>query len=143
MPKNELTKEQKKEWAKTLYVKENLSQKEIADKVGVARQTINTWAKEWGELKLNLIAAREERIIATLKMLENLDKSIGDNPPTSKEVDARRKLTADLNALQQDLGIAEICNVSREFLEWVRATELEKAKEFSMYFDGFVKSKLR
>ena len=33
----DLTNAQKKEWAKTLYLKENLTQQEIADRVGVSR----------------------------------------------------------------------------------------------------------
>ena len=32
----DLTNAQKKEWAKTLYLKENLTQQEIADRVGVS-----------------------------------------------------------------------------------------------------------
>lgn len=39
----ELSNTQKKEWAKTLYLKENLTQQEIADRVGVSRATVNRW----------------------------------------------------------------------------------------------------
>ena len=34
---------QKKEWAKLLFTKENLTQQEIAERVGVSRVTINKW----------------------------------------------------------------------------------------------------
>lgn len=39
----ELTAVQKKEWAKTLYLKDNLTQAEIAERVGVSRPTVNGW----------------------------------------------------------------------------------------------------
>ena len=38
----DLTNKQKKEWAGMLYLKENLTQQEIAEKVGVSRITVNT-----------------------------------------------------------------------------------------------------
>lgn len=45
----ELTSQQKKDYARTLYLKDNLTQQEIADKVGVSRQTIIRWmaAGQW------------------------------------------------------------------------------------------------
>lgn len=39
----ELSMQQKREWAKTLYLKENLTQQEIAERVGVSRITVNNW----------------------------------------------------------------------------------------------------
>lgn len=36
----ELTSKQKKDYARTLYLKDSLTQQEVADKVGVSRQTI-------------------------------------------------------------------------------------------------------
>lgn len=39
----DLTAQQKKDYARTLYLKDNLTQQEIADKVGVSRKTVNRW----------------------------------------------------------------------------------------------------
>ena len=41
----DLTIKQKKEWAAMLYLKENLTQVEIAEKTGVSKVTINKWVK--------------------------------------------------------------------------------------------------
>lgn len=58
----DLTSQQKKEWAGMLYLKDNLTQQEIAEKVGVSRQTIARWAKEdkWEELKVGITMSREQ-----------------------------------------------------------------------------------
>ena len=72
----ELKANQRKEWAKLMYLKENITQQEIADRVGVSRVTVNKWAKEWEGLKLNLLQTREERISSTLTQLDELDRSI-------------------------------------------------------------------
>ena len=133
----ELKANQRKEWAKLMYLKENITQQEIADRVGVSRVTVNKWAKEW-----------EERISSTLTQLDELDRSIaskeeGKRFPSAAEADIRRKLTADLEALEQDASIRDIYNVSRGLLDWLRQQDLERAKELSDYFDAYIKEKMK
>ena len=88
----ELKANQRKEWAKLMYLKENITQQEIADRVGVSRVTVNKWVKEWEGLKLNLLQTREERISSTLTQLDELDRSIagkeeGKRYPSAAEAD--------------------------------------------------------
>ena len=47
--------DRKKEWAKLLFLTTDLTQAEIAVKIGVSRITIVRWAKEWEGLKLNFL----------------------------------------------------------------------------------------
>ena len=124
------------------------TQESLAERVGVSRLTVNRWAKEWEGLKLNLLQTREERIASTLAQLDELDRSIankeeGKRFPTAAEADIRRKLTADLEALEQEASIRDIYNVSRGLLDYIRQTDLEKAKELSDYFDSYITAKLR
>lgn len=144
----DLTAQQRKEWAKLLFLKENVTQQEIAERVGVSRVTINKWVKEWEGLKLNILQTREERIGATLQQLDELDKSIqnkdeGKRFPTTAEADIRRKLTADLESLEQEASLRDIYNVSRKFLDWLRNHDLTKAKELSDLFDSYIKEKMK
>lgn len=148
MPTDSLKPNQRKEWAKLIYLKESLTQQEIADRVGVSRATVNKWAREWEGLKLNLLQTREERISSTLSQLDELDRSIaskeeGKRFPTTAEADIRRKLTADLEALEQDASVRDIYNVSRGLLDFVRRLDLEKAKELSDYFDAYIKDRMK
>ena len=104
----ELDNKQKKEWAKLLFLTTDLTQAEIAVKIGVSRITIVRWAKEWEGLKLNFLQTREARIKSTLMQLNELDESIaareqGARYPTVKEADIRRKLTAPRGARTRGL----------------------------------------
>ena len=144
----ELTSNQKKELAKSLYLDTSMTQQEIADKVGVDRRTIVRWVKEWQPLKINYIQTREARIRSTLMQLEQLDQTIegrdeGSRYPSSKEADVRRKLTADLEALEQDASVREVINVSRGILDYVRQINLDHAKLLSDYLDSFIKEKIK
>lgn len=140
---------QKKELAKLIYLAEqNITQQELADRVGVSRVTIGRWIKEWEDLKLNLLQTREERIRSTLMQLDQLDKAIADKPkgmqyPSKEESQIRRKLTEDLEALEQDASIRDIYNVSRRILDWLRAVDMDKAKEVSNYFDAYIKEQMK
>jgi predicted transcriptional regulator len=139
---------QRKEFAKLIFLRENITQQEIADRVGVSRATVNKWVKEWEGLKLNLLQTREERISSTLSQLDELDRSIaskeeGKRFPTTAEADIRRKLTADLEALEQDASVRDIYNVSRGLLDYIRRIDLELAKEISDYFDAYIKDRMK
>ena len=138
---------QRKEFARLIFLRGNITQQEIADRVGVSRATVNKWAKEWEGLKLNLLQTREERISSTLSQLDELDRSIasggGKRFPTTAEADIRRKLTADLEALEQDASVRDIYNVSRGLLDYIRRIDLERAKEISDYFDAYIKDRMK
>lgn len=143
-----LTNNQKKDLAKALYLDTSMTQQEIAERVGVERRTIGRWAKEWQPLKVNYIQTREVLIRSTLMQLEQLDSLINQREegyrfPSSKEADVRRKLTADLEALEQDASVREVINVSRGILDYIRATNVEHAKLLSNYFDAFIKEKIK
>jgi transcriptional regulator with XRE-family HTH domain len=142
--------QQLRDYAKLMYTKERITQKEIAARVGVSEVTISKWANadKWDELRLNLSVTREERMMSTITQLTELDNAISKQPegfryPSSKEADIRRKLVADLAALEVECGIKDIVDVSVKFLEWLRKVDLKRAQEISDYFDAFIKEQLR
>ena len=100
---------------------------------GCFRVTVNKWVKEWGGLKAQSPADTGGTDQPTLTQLDELDRSIakqggGQTVPSAAEADIRRKLTADLEALEQDASIRDIYNVSRGLLDWLRQQDLERAK---------------
>ena len=140
---------QKKEWAKTLFLKESLSQKEIATRVGVSNQTICKWVAEgnWEKLKVSISLTKEEQLKQFYNQIAELNKVIserasGERFPSSTEADTISKLATAINKIEVETSITEIIDVSIQMLEWLKEVDFSKAKELSNLFDQFIKEKL-
>lgn len=145
-----LTINQKKEWAKMLYLKEHVTQAEIAERTGVSKQTICKWikAEKWEMLKTSVSLTREEQLGNLYRQVAEINKAIaerkeGERYATAKEADSINKLAAAIERMEREVGIADIISVSKGFLDWMRKTDIEKAKELSYYFDSYIKDKIR
>ena len=145
----DLTNAQKKEWAKTLYMRENLTQQEIAERVGVSRVTVSNWVRagKWEEQKAGLTLTRQEQVDNLYRQLAEINRAIsaraeGERFPNSKEADILGKLSAAIRNMEQETGIADIISVLTGFIEWLRPFDLEKAKELTRLADAYIKDKL-
>lgn len=145
----DLTNTQKKEWARTLYLRENLTQQEIADRVGVSRVTVSNWCRagKWEQQKVGIMLTRREQAQSLYRQLAEIDKAIKTKPegqrfPDTKMADTIAKLTAAIHNLEQEVGIADRIAVLTDVIEWMRPSDLDKAKELTSLFDAYIKDKL-
>ena len=145
----DLNNTQKKEWAKTLYLKENLTQQEIADRVGVARVTVNRRIADgkWEKQKVGLTLTREEQVSNLYRQVAEINSKIAEKPEgerfaNSTEADILGKLSAAIRKMETDIGIADVISVQTKFIEFLRPIDLEKAKEITQLSDAFIKSLL-
>ena len=145
----DLTNAQKKEWAKTLYMRENLTQQEIAERVGVSRVTVSNWVRagKWEEQKAGLTLTRQEQVANLYRQVAEINRAIsaraeGERFPNSREADILGKLSAAIRNMEQETGIADIISVLTGFIEWLRPFDLEKAKELTRLADAYIKDKL-
>lgn len=148
----ELTIKQKKEWAKTLYVREGLTQKEIADKVDVSKVTVNKWANDpaenWDKLKQSMLITRETQLRRLYMQLDELNTAImsrdeGQRFASSKESDTISKLANAIKTLESEASIADIVEVSKRLLNWLRPLDTVKARDFAQTIDEFIKEVLK
>ena len=116
--------QQKREWAKTLYLKENLTQQEIAERVGVSRITVNNWIGKngWEMLKTSITITREEQLKSLYRQLAELNNAI--------------------KKMETEVGLSDIISVFSDLLKWLRASDPTQAKEVTPLLDAFVKSKV-
>lgn len=147
---DKLTNKQKKDWAKSLYVNEKLTQKELAARVGVSENTISKWVKDesWEKLRKNIVLTREEQLQLMLNELEELNayiasKPIGERFADSKEANIRRNLVKDIKELETKASLAEIIETAKRFTKWLSVVDLKKAREIADLFDAFIKDNLR
>ncbi len=145
----DLSNAQKKEWAKTLYLRENLTQQEIADRVGVSRVTVSNWVRtgKWEGQKVGLTLTRQEQVANLYRQVAEINRAIsvrseGERFPNSKEADILGKLSAAIRNMEQETGIADIISVLTSFIEWLRPLDLDKAKELTRLSDAYIKEKL-
>lgn len=147
---DKLTNKQKKDWAKSLFVNEKLTQKELAARVGTSENTISKWVNEgeWEKLRKNIILTREEQMQLMITELEALNefiqkKPLGERFADSKEANVRRNLVKDIKELETKASIAEIIEAGKRFTKWLSVSDLGKAREFANLFDAFIKDNLR
>lgn len=142
-----LTNQQKKEWAKLLYMQERLTLQEIAAKVGASRVTVGKWAQQgqWEMLRAAATSTREEQVRNLYQQIAQINKAIGESNAkyaTPAQADTIGKLSAAIAKLEADYGIADIIGVSKRFLSWLRTRNPQQAAEMADQFDLFIKESL-
>ena len=147
-----LTNAAKKEWAKTLYLQGDMTQKEISDKVGISKVTLSKWANDpnenWDKLKKSLLITRESQLSRLYSQLDELTASImrreeGSRFANPKEADTITKLTTSIRKMESEASIADIVEVSKRLLTWLRCINPEKSKEVGGIIDDFIKDALK
>lgn len=147
--KMNLSTQQKKDYARTLYLKDNLTQQEIAEKVGVSRQTIIRWgaAGKWEEMKVGMTLTREQQVVSLHRQVAEINNVIsqreeGKRYANAAEADTLNKLATAIKKMETDIGIADIISVGMKFINWLRPFDLDKSKEFLRLWDAFIKDSL-
>lgn len=145
----DLTNQQKRDWAKTLYLRENLTQQEIADRVGVSRVTVSNWVNKnkWEEQRTALTLTREEQVRSLYRQVAAINRAIEERPEgerfaTSAEADIIGKLSKSIKQLEMEVGIADVVSVITKFIEFLRPVDIEKAKDVTRLADAFIKTLL-
>jgi transcriptional regulator with XRE-family HTH domain len=149
MAKN-LTKDERsraKDYAKILFVKDKLTQKEIAAKTGISEKTVSKWVNEgnWDKERKNFVLTRQEQMSNLLDELTEINEFIRTLPEgrrfaDSKTADVRRKLIRDIKELETSSSKPEAISACIGLLEFIRKVDLNVAQELSKYVDGYIKS---
>lgn len=140
----------KKELAKLIFLTEDVTQKELAERSDVTEKTLSKWMEDegWAKLKRNIPLTRDELLASWYDELAELkehikNKPVGQKFADFKEAQLRRSLLKDIATLEHDSGIPEIISVMTGFVKFIRRNDLDNAKEVSHLADAFIKSKIR
>jgi len=143
-----LTKAQAKEYAKTLYISENLHQKVIAERVGVTEKTLGRWINDggWKNLKRSLITTKQNQISLLYDQLEHLNNEIANRESkvaNSKEADVIIKLTGAIERLEVETSVGETVEVSKKLINLIQQEDLELAKRVTTYCDLLIQTMIK
>ncbi|MDO4691718.1 MAG: putative DNA-binding transcriptional regulator [Porphyromonadaceae bacterium] len=148
MAEDKTTRARKKEWAKSLYTRDNMTLIEIAEQVGVDRRTVARWVKEegWDNLRTGLLMTKEAQIRNLYEGINQLNEQriarpIGQQGWTPAESSSIAQISKTLERLETSSGIAEIISVFTGLVTWLRDRDLTKAKEITLILDEYIKHK--
>ena len=115
--------ENKRELAKMLYVGGS-EVAEIAERVGVSRQSVSAWTNKngWKELRAARSITRPELVNKLLVTINNLieDVNTGDDPTSvSGLADKLVKLSSVIERLDKKANIVQTVDVFMAFSDWV------------------------
>lgn len=139
--------EQKKDYAQLLFVRERLTQKEVAQRVDVSEQTMVKWVREggWDRLRKSLLVTKQQQIGVLYDQLETLTALTANRTPailTNKEADLLIKYTNSIKALETELSLGEIVETMMKFCDYVRSVAPEQAIDVVGLCDQFVKQNM-
>ena len=143
----ELSVAQKKEWAEMLYMQNQLSQKEIAVKVGVTEKTITQWKEKycWEQLRKSLLTTKGEILRFLYNVLDKLKQKIEseDGIGDSKMADMVVKYTASIKSLETETSISVLMEAGMQFHKFMQSVDPAKALEVLNNYDAFIKEKIK
>jgi Transcriptional regulator, contains sigma factor-related N-terminal domain len=145
----QLTNKKKKDWAKMLYLNEHLTQKEVAERVGISTRTMSVWVnkEKWDTLKTSMTITREQQLANLYRQVAAINEAItgreeGKRFASSKEADIINKLATAIDKMERDSGLSEAISISKKILKWLRPINPTQAKDLSYVFDSFIKDTL-
>jgi hypothetical protein len=140
----------KKELAKLLFTKNDLTIEQIAERVGATAKTVGGWIKDnnWENFKKSLITTKDEQLLFFYDQLSSLNNLIKQRPEgrrfaDTKEADVFAKLTATIKNLETETGIGDIITVAKLLIDSIPETERDFITQVTKYFDALIKEKLK
>lgn len=133
-----------------LFINENLTAEEVAKRAGVSARQVGKWraADNWDLRRKSLLTTKASQLQTLYDSLENLQNSIKKRDedqrfPTPKEADTISKLTSSIKRLETETSLAQIMEVGKLFIEFIRLVDMNKAIEIIALYDAFIKSSIK
>jgi DNA-binding XRE family transcriptional regulator len=136
-----MTIKEKKQIAKELFMNTALSQKEIAEMVGVSEQALTKWKQDdhWAELKLSITATEQSIYANAMREIEKLQAEGGFN------VKQIREYTRFLNTIRpkEEVKISILMDGFIGFAKWLSEKDLETAQNFNKLQFEYISEKMK
>ena len=142
----EMTTQEKKTLAQSLFLGGQYTQKAIAEMVRVTEQTISRWAKEgdWDNLKQIRSVTRPELLRDSYAQLKAINAAIEEQGgvPTQDQYNAKSVIGKEIERLQ-DNPIRVYAECFTDFSEWLMRNEPSQGSTYSGLMLRFLEYKMR
>lgn len=155
----ELSIDQKKDYAKTLYLRDEFTQKQIAERVDVSEQSMCRWVNEghWEAQRKSVTVTKGEQLALLYDIMDHLTHDLKtiletlDEPPEEgkpkanpdKIYDAIAKISKSIERLEKDAGIGEIIQAIIALTKFAQHEDLEAAKTIDHWGRLFIQDALK
>lgn len=130
-----------------LYMQRQLSQKEIAAKVGVAEKTITAWKDKylWEELRKSLLTSKSQLLSFYYNVLDKINQKIEEENlhADTKLADVVVKYTAAINNLETETSVAQLMDAGMKAHKHFQLSDPDFALRFLNEYDAFIKEQLK
>jgi hypothetical protein len=140
----ELTYIERREWARSEFMREDISNEDLGLKVGTDEATIRKWVREgaWEGMKHSMLTSKRFQLDFFYDALSKLKKKINDSDEiNTKDADLVIKYTTAVRNLEIEAPLSQIIEVFELFIRWLRRRDLQLAKDFIVQLDAYVKEK--
>jgi transposase len=125
---------QKREKAKILYLNSSLSQKKIAENVGITENTISSWVEKfgWKDLKAAMTVTKDKVIEMTWSQIAAINQKAIDESriQTPAETDQILKLSKVIKEAQGVINVSIVMQVFIDFDKFMLDKMPNNNKEF-------------
>jgi DNA-binding XRE family transcriptional regulator len=146
----ELSIDQKKDYAKTLYLRDEYTQKDIAEKVGISEKTMSLWVNEnhWEALRKSITVTKAEQLSLLYDIMDHLNREAkkfleDDDPATNPNYDAIAKVSKSIERLEKDAGVGEMIQAVIELTKFAQKEDLGAAKVIEHWGYLFIQDKMK
>ena len=146
----ELSIDQKKDYAKSLFLRDEFTQKDIADKVGVAEKTMSKWVNDgkWQVLLKSVTTTKAEQLSLLYDIFARLNHDAkvaleDDDPATNPNYDGIAKIAKSIERLEKEAGVGEMIQTGIAVIKFVQKEDVEAAKVVSHWFYIFINDKMK
>ena len=144
--KEELSWNERKRWAKDLFIELEKTIPEIAKIITADESTVRGWIQEgsWDGVKRSLLISKKTQLKRYYDFLEDQDKNYktGGGETNTRNLDAINKLTAAINNLENEDSVCDTIIVAEQFTNWLLLRDVAFARKVTLQFDAFIKQKL-
>lgn len=138
----------KKDFAQTLFLYSNVTQGEIAQRVGVSENTLSKWKQEgdWESQRGALTATKPQLIKDFYHQIGLIKSSAVDGEGKARALDYKeaqsiRVITKAIAELDKTLTVDVYFQVMEEFVRWLFEAQPDEAQRFLPWQDRFMKQK--